>query len=231
MHACFAALTALSFRERTGRGQLVESIMIEAALNVAAQQVVEYSAYGTLHARDGNRDPRDAPQNLYPCDGAEQWLALSIENDTQWKSLCQWLGDPDWVRDAAFESAADRRAGQDRIDAELEAVFARCDLSHVVAQLQELGIPVAPVVASPLVARSPQHIANRFFEPLDHRTAGRHGYPRLPMRFSAGPDAHHTAPPPLLGEHNDEVLAGELGLSEAELVALRADGIVGEVPR
>ena len=231
LHACFAALAALAERERSGRGQLVESIMVEAALNVAAQQVVEYSAYGTLAARDGNRDPRIAPQNLYACDGTEEWLALSIESDAQWKALRQWLGDPDCAREAAFESAAGRRSAQDRIDAELEAVFARCDLGHVVGQLLELGIPAAPVVASPLVARSPQHAARHFFEPLDHPVAGRHGYPRLPMRFSAGPEHHHAAPPPVLGEHNDEVLAGELGLSEAELAELRADGIVGEVPK
>ncbi len=230
LHACFAGLVALAERDRSGRGQLVESIMVESALNVAAQQVVEYSAYGTLLERDGNRDPQIAPQNLYACRGRECWLALSIETDAQWQALCRWLGDPAWTRDPAFAQAGGRRAAQERIDAELGQVFADRPLDESVAELLALGIPAAPVVVSPLVARSPQHAARSFFEPLTHPLAGRQGYPRLPMRFSAGPARCFDAPPPLLGQHNDEVLGGELGLSKLELEELRASGIAGETP-
>ena len=86
--------------------------MVESALNVAAEQVVEWSAYGNLMHRDGNRSPLAAPQGLYPCaggePGAEKWLALSIATDAQWRALCGALGDPEWAWDAALETAAGR---------------------------------------------------------------------------------------------------------------------------
>src|SRR5207253_2257431 len=82
-----------------GEGQLVESTMVEAALNAAADQVLEWQAYGRLLARDGNRGPVAAPQNLYACRGQEQWLALAVVTDEQWHALVGLLGRPSWAAD------------------------------------------------------------------------------------------------------------------------------------
>jgi crotonobetainyl-CoA:carnitine CoA-transferase CaiB-like acyl-CoA transferase len=102
MHGAVAFLVALAERGATGRGHHVESTMVESALNVAAEQVIEWSAYSRLLHREGNRSPLAAPQGLYPCaDGqplAEKWLALSIATEDQWRALCRALGDPEWVR-------------------------------------------------------------------------------------------------------------------------------------
>ncbi|MBW2399380.1 MAG: CoA transferase, partial [Deltaproteobacteria bacterium] len=92
MHAAVAFLVALAERSATGHGHHVESTMVESALNVAAEQVIEWSAYGSLLQRDGNRSPLAAPQGLYPCaggqPGAEKWLALSVATEPQWRALC-----------------------------------------------------------------------------------------------------------------------------------------------
>ncbi|MGI9591607.1 MAG: CaiB/BaiF CoA transferase family protein, partial [Myxococcota bacterium] len=92
MHAAFATLVALQERETTGVGSLVECTMVEGALNAAAEQIVEFSAYGNRLSREGNRSPWAAPQGLYPCRGHDaaatpRWLALSIETDAQWAAL------------------------------------------------------------------------------------------------------------------------------------------------
>jgi len=116
LHALTALLVALEHRRRTGRGQLVEATMVEAALNAAAEPVLEQGANGASLARDGNRGPVGAPQNLYACRGDDAWLALSVTSDAQWKALIEMMGDPLWARDGVLATTAGRRARQDEVD-------------------------------------------------------------------------------------------------------------------
>src|SRR5205807_9109384 len=87
MHAALALLVALEHRRRTGEGQLVESTMVEAALNATADQVLEWQVYVRLLERDGNRGPVAVPQNLYACRGEERWVALTVATDAHWHAL------------------------------------------------------------------------------------------------------------------------------------------------
>src|SRR5262249_50075065 len=121
LHAVVALLVALEHRHRTGRGQLVESRMVEAALNAAAETALEWSAHRARLARDGNRGPVGAPQNLYACRGDDRWLALAVTSDAQWQALVNLMGDRGLAHDAALATAAGRRAGHDRIDAAIAA--------------------------------------------------------------------------------------------------------------
>ena len=102
IHAAFAALVAIIDRDRTGRGQLVESVMVNAALNVAAEQVIEFSTHGNELRRNGNRSLLGQAQGVYACAGDEQWLALAVEDAAEWEALADWLGRPD----------VDRRGGR-----------------------------------------------------------------------------------------------------------------------
>ena len=87
MHAAAAALLGLARRDETGEGLLVESVMVEAALNVAAEALVEYSATGTVLGRQGNRGPDAAPQGVYRCAGDDAWVALAVEGEEHWAGL------------------------------------------------------------------------------------------------------------------------------------------------
>src|SRR5262249_22576358 len=118
MHAAFGLLVALGGRDADGRGRLVECTMVEGALNAAAEPILEYTAYGRLMQRMGNRSPEAAPQGLYPCKphdpaGSAGWLALAVASDAQWRALAEVLG---WGREPALGTAAGRRAAHDRID-------------------------------------------------------------------------------------------------------------------
>ena len=112
VHALNALLLALEHRRRTGQGVHIEAAMVDAALNVAAEQVIEYSAYGALLQRDGNRGPTAAPQNLYRTNEIDEfgrrdcWVAVAVATDEQWAGLCDALGRPDWATDPAL---CDRR--------------------------------------------------------------------------------------------------------------------------
>ena len=143
MHAAFAIQVALAQRDATGEGVLVEAPLIESALNIAAEQVVEYSAYGNLLTRSGNRSPGHAPQGVYLCRGEEQWLALSVETDEQWAGLRAALGQPSWASGADLSSYEGRRAAADRLDAELARWAADQDLSAAVDALLAHGVPAA----------------------------------------------------------------------------------------
>lgn len=230
MHGVFALLMALEHRRQTGEGQLVEATLLEPALNVAAEQVIEYSAYGTLLSRMGNRSPYAAPQGVYACADPDERLALAIANDAQWQALCSVIGATDWVASPGLGTLAGRRAAHDAIDARLNAWLAGRTREGAVDMLVAAGVPAHALINGYHIMPNPQLEHREFFQVLDHPIVGRIRYPGLPMRFSGFPRHLHRWAPPLLGQHNDAVLGGELGLSPEKLAALREKQVIGERP-
>jgi len=234
MHAAFAFLVALAERSATGVGHHVESTMVESALNVAAEQVIEWSAYGNLMQRDGNRSSAAAPQGLYPCaggqPGAEEWLALSIATDAQWRTLCGALGDPGWALHSSLATLAGRRDAHDVIDERLREWTRGRDRAALVDELRALGIP-ASEVANPcrLLQTNPQFRARHYFETPEHPVVGAMPLPSLPFRC-ASIDRWLRTPAATIGQHNEDVLCGILGLASEELRELEAAGVIGTRP-
>jgi crotonobetainyl-CoA:carnitine CoA-transferase CaiB-like acyl-CoA transferase len=231
MHAVFATMLALRDRAATGEGHLVEVTMIEAALNAAAEQVVEYGASGTLLGRNGNRGPNAAPQNLYACEGHEEWLALAIATDEQWVALRKVLDEPAWAADPALDTAAGRFAAHDEIDEHLGRWCATRDARELAEALAAQGIPAGYVEDARDIAHNPQLDARGFLEVEDHPITGPHPIPMVPFRYDRrdGSTWIYRASP-TLGEHNDDILGGELGLTPEELAALREGAIIGDRP-
>ncbi|HEV8625713.1 MAG TPA: CoA transferase [Acidimicrobiia bacterium] len=227
--AAFAVLTALARRERTGRGGTVEVAMAEAALDVAAELIVNHTAYGAGGARDGNRDPFAAPQGVYRCRGTEAWLALSVTDDDQWPALAATLGSPAWADDPELKSAEGRRAAHDRLDVDIGRWAAGLTVDEAVATLVAAGVPAGAVRDPRLLPHHPQLRAIGYYEETDHPVCGRLQLPTVPFRF-AGIErwAHNAAP--LLGQHNTEVLTGILGLDPAAVARLEAEQVIGTVP-
>jgi crotonobetainyl-CoA:carnitine CoA-transferase CaiB-like acyl-CoA transferase len=228
MHAAFATMVALARRERTGLGSLVETPMLEAAIAIAAEPIVEYTAYGNLLGRNGNRGPRAAPQGVYACAGDEHWLALSVLDDHQWRALVRALGSPAWAVDPGLTTAASRRERHDELDKHLTEWAAAQDLGDVVSRLTAVGVAAAPAINPRRAHQNPQFVARGYFEVVDHPVAGALETPTLPFRF-ASVDHWVRERAPLLGEHNTEILS-ELGCSNADIAALAESGVIGTVP-
>jgi crotonobetainyl-CoA:carnitine CoA-transferase CaiB-like acyl-CoA transferase len=228
MHATFGVLAALEDRDRTGRGHFLETTMVEAALNIAAEMVIEHSAYGVALMRDGNRGPVSAPQGLYPCRGEEQWLALAIRTDDQWHALLGVLGDPEWASAPGLGTADGRRDAHDLIDKEVAAFASVQDLGELVERLVAAGIPAAPVVEPGDVVTNPQMRARGFVETIDHALLGRHELLGAPFRFASRPQGWVRFPAPTLGQDNDAVLGDLLGVDAERMARLRAEGLIGE---
>lgn len=235
VHALSALMLALEHRRRTGEGVLVEAAMVDAALNIAAEQVIEYSAYGALLQREGNRGPAAAPQNIYQSADIDEfgredsWVAIAVSTDAQWARLRAALGQPDWAADPGLDSAAGRRAHHDLIDKELGAWCLARTGDEIVETLWPAGVPVAKVMQPHRQLDLPQLRFRRFFEHVGHPVNNPAPHSTLPVALANGPRALHRQAAPLLGEHNHELLT-ELGLSDEEIAALAADGVIGTEP-
>lgn len=235
IHAVSGLLLALEHRRRTGEGVVVEAAMLDAALSIAAEQIVEWSAYGALLERDGNRGPTAAPQNLYLTADADDtgkrdaWVAIAVANDEQWRSLTEAIGRPAWATDPTLTTASARRLQQDTIDGHLSSWCGERTGDEIVDCLWDAGVPVGKVMQPHEQATLPQLQARGFFEEVDHPVTGTSRHSTLPMRFSRGPDRFHLRRAPLLGEHTEAVLH-DLGVSEDEVAELVADGVIGRAP-
>jgi crotonobetainyl-CoA:carnitine CoA-transferase CaiB-like acyl-CoA transferase len=233
IHALNALLLALGHRRRTSQGVLIEAAMVDAALNIAAEQVIEYSAYGALLERDGNRGPTAAPQNLYRTNEIDEfgredcWVAVAVATDEQWAGLCAALERPDWATE--FSTAEDRREHHDLIDEQLAAWCGQRNSDDIVETLWNHGVPVGKVMQPHRQTQLPQLTARGFFEQVEHPVNARTPHSTLPFKLSGGPDRVHVQPAPLLGQHNHELLS-ELGLTDDEIAELQALGVIGTAP-
>ncbi len=204
MHAAWAFLVALEEREALGRGVHVECTMVEAALNAAAEAIVEFGASGRVLERMGNRAVGVSLQGLFPCAGSQP-------------------GQERWVAVSAAEPGSLDEAG-------LAAWIAHRERDEVLALLAERGIPAAAVADPRVASLHPQHLARGFFEEVEHVVVGRQPIPTVPFRY-ASTGRWLRRPAPTLGEHNRELLGGLLGLDDARIEALEAEGILGTRPR
>jgi crotonobetainyl-CoA:carnitine CoA-transferase CaiB-like acyl-CoA transferase len=228
MHAVVGALVALELRDRNGVGSLVESTMFEAALNISAELIVEWTKYGNALTREGSRSPWAAPQGVYATDTRERWLVLSVATDEQWSALVDALGRPDWATDPALRTHEGRRAAHDLLDEKLGAWAAETDLDKAVDLLVSAGVPAAPAVDARRTSEHPQYVARGYYEYPEHPVIGVRGHPSVPFRF-ASVDHWLRRAAPTLGQHNHEILT-DLGLSEEEIAALEADDLIGTRP-
>jgi crotonobetainyl-CoA:carnitine CoA-transferase CaiB-like acyl-CoA transferase len=213
----------------------VEAAMVDAALSISAEQVIEYSAYGALLERAGNRGPTAAPQNLYRSADIDEfgrldsWVAIAVATDDQWERLHKALGSPPWATDPRLATATGRAAHHDLIDEQLAKWCEPRCRDEIVATLWDAGVPVAKVMQPHRQTELEQLAFRRFFEEVDHPVNGPARLSTVPIRFSAGPRKFHNRHAPLLGEHNHELLT-QLGLTESEIADLEADGVIGQAP-
>jgi crotonobetainyl-CoA:carnitine CoA-transferase CaiB-like acyl-CoA transferase len=212
LHAAFATIAALEHRKVTGTGQLVEVPMVECALNIAPQSLLRWGADGIALERQGNRSADAIAQDVYPCAGDDAWVAVTVRTPQQQRTLASLLGT-DAGLDAALRDYLAGRTDEDAVE-----------------DLVSAGIPAGVVRRPTTVAGNPHVVARGFYEEHTHPTVGPVGYPVLPTRFASWTGPVHRRPAPTLGQHNAEVLAGELGIGADKLAELERDGVIGSRP-
>ena len=229
-HALFALSMALDERRRTGHGQVVEVALVEPACAIAAEQVIEYSAFGALLERSGNRMSHAAPQGIFSTREDEERVAISVDDETSWRGLCGVLEAEDWRLSDALSTHRGRFAEHDALCDRIAEWVQTRSRDEVLAAMREAQVPAAAVVNNYGVHPNPQLDARRFFQTMRHPNTGETRYPSFPAWFGAFERELHRTPPPTLGQHNREVLQGELGLTEQEIDRLEREQIIGTRP-
>ncbi len=224
VHAAFAAIAALAVRDRTGEGIQVEAAMVESALNVSAELVLEYSRNGVELRRNGNRGPGALPQGVYACRGDDEWVALAALDDAARSGLARLVGQPP-------PGETEWRDRADEIDKLISDWTARLSPAEAVDALRAQGVAAAPVTPAASLLTDPQLLARGFWERVDHAVAGSFLCTGMPFLFAGRPRRWIHRVPPVYGEHTVEVLTGLLGHGERELAAMREAGAIARRPR
>ena len=226
LNGCVAALTALIHAKLTGKGQFIDLAQIECMMPFAAPWITAHSIDGQEPVKYGNRHPDFVPHGCFPCAGADNWIVVAVSSDAMWPKLAKLLGRTDWATDAWLRTATGRRAIEREIERAIKAWTSARDSEAAMAALQAAGV-ASGVARLPMeLLRDPQLRARGFIQEVDRAFIGRHPQPSMPFREGAKPFPIRSAPP-TLGQHNQEILGGLLGLSDAEIDQLTRDGIIG----
>jgi crotonobetainyl-CoA:carnitine CoA-transferase CaiB-like acyl-CoA transferase len=221
----FAVLAALDERDRTGRGQVVELSQSENLMQHIGESLVGQASGGGYELKPGNRDHRYAPQGVYPCSGADRWIAITAADDDQWHSLATRIGRPDLATDERFSSLAGRTQHHDLLDEAISEWTGAIDHYEAFHLLQSAGVTAGPLLDEEMVFGDPHMARRRFFRVATSRDTGAHVHPGhlyegMPLAWWRGA--------PALGEDNEYVYRGLLGIDDAEYAALQRDGHIGQ---
>ncbi|MEE8581747.1 MAG: CoA transferase [Myxococcota bacterium] len=213
---------ALLARERDGRGQVVDTSLLEAMIGVLSWGAGMYFESGEVPGPAGQHHPLSSPYGRFRA--RDGYLNIAAGNEAMWEKLACELGAEHWLDDPRFADALARLRHRDALSAEIEAVLATADVEEWVRRLNGAGVPCGPVLDLGQVFADPQVLMREMLVELPHPEVGTFRTTGLPVKLSRTPGRIERRPP-LLGEHNDEVLK-ECGLEAEEIEALRAEQVI-----
>lgn len=223
-YGCMGALAALHARTQTGRGQVVDSALYEAVLQVMESIVPEYVVSGYIRERSGSKLPGIAPSNVYPCSDGD--YLIGANQDGVFARLCQAMGRPELARDPRYVDHVARGRHQDELDELIGAWTRTLTVAEVEALMIEHSVPAGKVYRAPEMLEDPHFAAREALIDVDTARWGtikmQNAFPKL----SETPSAVRSAAPAQVGEHNDDIYGGLLGITGEELERMREAGVI-----
>jgi len=225
-HAVIATLAALHYRNRTGKGQLIEAAQFESSVCVVGTAILDYTVNGRVQNRQGNRLPYAAPHGAYRCQGDDRWCVIAVLSDEQWQALCRAMGDPHWCHEERFATLHGRKENEDELDRLVEGWTSTRTAEEVMQTLQTAGVAAGVVQnARDTLENDPHLEARGYYAYLDHPEAGRTAYDGPGFRLSKTPGKLQS-PAPMMGEHTDYVCREVLGMDDEEIAQLVMAGVL-----
>lgn len=222
LYAALGVLVALKERERSGRGQWVQTSLLEAQIGMMDFQAARYLVDGEVPGRTGNEHPYSTPMGVYPT--ADGHINIAAGGDGNWRRLCEALERPDLLEDPGLRTEADRFAARPRLNAALAQTLRTRTSADWLARLDRAGVPAGPIYRIDEVFADPQVRHLGMSVPVRHPARGDVSVVRTPITLTRTPAAV-VAPAPDPGEHSDAVLA-ELGYDSGAIARLRADRVI-----
>jgi crotonobetainyl-CoA:carnitine CoA-transferase CaiB-like acyl-CoA transferase len=213
---------ALLARERSGRGQIVHTSLLEATIGILAWGAGLFFESGSVPGPAGQHHPLSSPYGRFHA--RDGYVNIAAGNEAMWEKLARALGRADWLADERFRDLFGRIAHRTALSAEIESVLETEDVARWVEVLNRAGIPAGPVLDLAQVFSDPQVLAREMVVELPHPEIETFKTTGLPVKLSRTPGRIERRPP-LLGEHTEEVL-GECGLAPEEIERLRAKEVI-----
>jgi benzylsuccinate CoA-transferase BbsF subunit len=223
--ASAALIAALEYRDKTGKGQLIDLAQFETALYFLMPGLLDAAVNRREPARNGNAVSYAAPHNVYPCQGKERWCTIAVTEDAQFAALCKAIGRADLASDLRFDCLQHRKENEKELDALIEEWTIGRAPEDVMRILQAAGVPAGIVENSADIFEDPQLRARGLFWPMEHNEIGLFNHLGSSMVLSKTP-AQASKPSPCMGEHNEYVLTKILGKTDEEFVELLAAGVL-----
>ena len=223
--AVYSILAAYIHRLKTGEGQLVDVAVAEAGLPWFCWEAAAYFGIGELPRRSGWRHRVSAPYQAFKT--ASGYIILGCANQRTWERLCNDVLDrPELIADPRFVSNLERQRHVDELEQTLEAILTDHDSAHWLALCDQAGVPAGPINDFAEALQDPHYQARDMVQELEHPVLGRMKALGFASKLSGTPPETRY-PAPTLGQHTDEILAGQLSLSAEQIGALRDQGTIG----
>ncbi len=219
LNGAVATLCALYFRDQTGQGQHIDISLQEAVASILESAVSIYSYSDLIRGRTGPRNPLQCPSTAMRC--RDGWV--HVQAGANWDHFATFLHTPQLMEPRLASILRYHYA--DEVERLIQPWLEGHEVEEIFSSAQEWRIPFAKVLDIDELMEDPQYESRGFFVEIEHPLAGRLPYPGAPFRMSQTP-WQVVRPAPLLGEHNDEVYLGRLGLSKEEMARLREGGVI-----
>lgn len=218
LYGALVSLSALYYRDETGKGQHIDVSILEAFHTMQPSMTVVYSYAGFIRKRTGIR----FPWGILPC--KDGYVGFYLPTQTHWESLCALMEKPELREKPEYETPMMREERRDEITAIIVSWLKDKRMEDVFHAAQELRLPLTIVPNPEQLLNTPQHKARGYFVNIEHPETGAFTYPGAPFKLSEMP--WHAGRAPLLGEHNEEIYCKKLGYSREDLMKLKEEGVI-----
>ena len=214
-----AIVAALDYKRRTGKGQYIDTSMIEVCIHSNTPNLLDYQANNHLRSRSGNRIEYASPHGAFPCKGDDRWCAIAVFNENEWQAFCHTIGNPEWTKDPRFADMKSRKQNEDDLEKLISEWTAQYTDYDVMKEMQAAGVPAGVVqTMDDIVDHDPQLKQREFLLAIKNPVLGVFGHPSPAYKFSKTKARVHHAPS--IGEHTEFICINILGLSDKEFAEL-----------
>lgn len=214
-----AIIAALDYKRRTGKGQHIDTSMVEVCIHSNTPNILDCQANKHFRTRNGNRIDYASPHGAFPCKGEDRWCTIAVFSESEWQAFCRVIGEPAWTKNSKFDDVKSRKQNEDELENLISQWTSQYTDYAIMEKMQAAGVPAGVVqTMADIVDHDPQLREREFLLPIKNPELGVFGHPAPAYKLSKNKAKIGQAPS--LGEHNEYICLNILGLSDKEFAEL-----------